>query len=200
MVATANDVNWCSLAKEAMKRRASFVKLLTVIDPALKKIAKKQCAPDPEAALQDARLRLFQLVFVAKAIDTSLPSPSICSFLVYAARQEMIKTRERIARQGMDGRGGIYGRPRNERRPETRPEIQPLTEKIPQPETRAINLPYPLHLFAEYFGAHGTLDGAVECIARQQDLCPVKLARLYDKIVAQMKRNASPYPYMKTRV
>jgi hypothetical protein len=212
MVATEAGIDWQTLAKGAMRRRALFEKLLSFLENTLQKLSKTHCPLDPEAGAQEARLRLYHLVYVEKKVDTTKPPSSIRAFLAHAASQEMAKQQKRLARRGMYGwgRGGQTGKPmRGETRTGARPLVLPLSAgaDVANAEVQAISLPWPLPLYARYYSLYGTLEGAAEQLAAQEGLSPAKLEREYravvEKIRAERKKyviTASPYPYMCNRV
>ena len=199
MVAMATDsTDWRKLAARAMRRRVAFEMLLTLLDATITRLARSHCPLDPDAGAQEARLRLYRLVYVDKSVDVRKADSSIRAYLIHAASQEMLKQNKRLARRGMYGwgRGGQTGKPqRGETRPGERPAVLPITAGagLSVPEIEPPVLPWPLPLFARYYELHGTLDGAVAALAAQEGLSPRKLAREYRKIVAQMKKKSALY-------
>lgn len=206
MVMANETIDWRRLAAQAMRRRAAFEKLLLILETTLARISKTHCPLDPEAGAQEARLRLFHLVYVSKSVDIKQQPSSIRAYLIHAASQEMTKQQKRLARHGMYGwgRGGQSGRPiKGETRTALRPAVLPLEPDLAQPDIQPMGLPWPIPLYALYYKEHGTLDGAAEEISQANGLNPLKLEKIFRREIAKIKQKrftASLYPFARQRV
>ena len=178
-----------------MRSRMALESLLQALDGAIERIAATYCPLDPEAAAQEARLRVFMVVWRKKHVDLEKPPATIRKFLVGMVRNEVRHTQQHLERNGMDGRGrgGLCGQAlKGEARPGCRPSVQPLdgqaAEVAAATVPQAPTLPYPLPMYAEYLERTGTLAGASAWIASTYGMDRRMVEAAYCMAVDELKR------------
>ncbi len=170
-----------------MRTRAGFERLLSALEPAIQNIARQKCPNDldVEAIIQEARMHLYIHVFEKRKVNLSYPSNTIRAWLHCEARNAIVNHLRHHGKKGMFARGGNK---KGETVPQ--PDIVPLEHYAMLSRVchdDAIELPWPLPLYLEFYEKRGTLIGAAEWIEVTRGFCRRKVEAAFKRVVAQMR-------------